>query len=413
MRSSATFILSALAATSAHAQSLTLLGPNALYPSAASADGRVVVGTNTVEYWAWTPDGGLVSIGGAAPGNGIGGQAGVSDDGRFACGTSINPVSALAEASRFDFQTQSWTPLGGIGSSSGGEASSGWGISGDGTTVVGLGWISAGSAHAIRWQAATGMVSLGSTVTGRSTRANGCNTDGSVVVGWQDGSTGFRQGAIWRNGVQTLITWPGGAQLGEASACSSDGTVVVGNGVSSNSFQPWRWTAAGGAVSLGPPPTAGWRGASVDVSADGRRVAAFYRPFPGPATFGQGFLWIEGEGFFNLNTYAASQGITVPAGVVLALPLGISADGYTIVGTARENNVAVGFVLDLPRPTPPACPADLNDDGAVNGDDLGILLGAWGTCASGSACPADLNDDGAVNGDDLGILLGAWGSCPT
>ncbi|MFM8732590.1 MAG: hypothetical protein ACKOGJ_08805, partial [Phycisphaerales bacterium] len=310
-------------------------------------------------------------------------------------------------------QTQSWTPLGGIGSSSGGEASSGWGISGDGTTVVGLGWISAGSAHAIRWQAATGMVSLGSTVTGRSTRANGCNTDGSVVVGWQDGSTGFRQGAIWRNGVQTLITWPGGAQLGEASACSSDGTVVVGNGVSSNSFQPWRWTAAGGAVSLGPPPTAGWRGASVDVSADGRRVAAFYRPFPGPATFGQGFLWIQGEGFFNLNTYAASQGITVPAGVVLALPLGISADGYTIVGTARENNVAVGFVLDLPRPTPPACPADLNDDGAVNGDDLGILLGAWGACASGSACPADLNDDGAVNGDDLGILLGAWGSCPT
>ncbi|MFM9145757.1 MAG: hypothetical protein ACKORL_10490, partial [Phycisphaerales bacterium] len=112
MRSSATFILSALAATSAHAQSLTLLGPNALYPRAASADGRVVVGTNTVEYWAWTPEGGLVSIGGAAPGNGIGGQAGVSNDGRFACGTSINPVSALAEASRFDFQTQSWTPLG-------------------------------------------------------------------------------------------------------------------------------------------------------------------------------------------------------------------------------------------------------------------------------------------------------------
>ncbi|MFM9146260.1 MAG: hypothetical protein ACKORL_13125, partial [Phycisphaerales bacterium] len=87
--------------------------------------------------------------------------------------------------------------------------------------------------------------------------------------------------------------------------------------------------------------------------------------------------------------------------------------GRHVRRAARENNVAVGFVLDLPRPTPPACPADLNDDGAVNGDDLGILLGAWGTCASGSACPADLNDDGAVNGDDLGILLGAWGSCPT
>jgi hypothetical protein len=37
---------------------------------------------------------------------------------------------------------------------------------------------------------------------------------------------------------------------------------------------------------------------------------------------------------------------------------------------------------------------------------LGILLGAWGP-APGN--PADLNDDGAVNGDDLGIMLGDWG----
>jgi hypothetical protein len=54
----------------------------------------------------------------------------------------------------------------------------------------------------------------------------------------------------------------------------------------------------------------------------------------------------------------------------------------------------------------PGRPADLNGDGAVNGDDLGILLGAWGP-APGN--PADLNGDGAVNGDDLGIMLGDWG----
>jgi hypothetical protein len=59
----------------------------------------------------------------------------------------------------------------------------------------------------------------------------------------------------------------------------------------------------------------------------------------------------------------------------------------------------------------PNCPADLNQDNFVNGDDLGILLGAWGQCASGE-CSADLNDDGFVNGDDLGIMLGAWGACP-
>lgn len=48
-------------------------------------------------------------------------------------------------------------------------------------------------------------------------------------------------------------------------------------------------------------------------------------------------------------------------------------------------------------------PGDLNGDGAVNGADLGALLGAWGT-----AGPADLNGNGSVEGADLGILLGNW-----
>lgn len=48
---------------------------------------------------------------------------------------------------------------------------------------------------------------------------------------------------------------------------------------------------------------------------------------------------------------------------------------------------------------------DFNDDGVVDGDDLGTLLGEWGKCPG---CQADLNDDGFVDGDDLGTLLGNW-----
>lgn len=58
--------------------------------------------------------------------------------------------------------------------------------------------------------------------------------------------------------------------------------------------------------------------------------------------------------------------------------------------------------------TPP-CAADLNDDNAVDGADLGRLLGAWG---DPTAVEADLNGDGTVDGADLGSLLGAWGPCP-
>jgi hypothetical protein len=54
-------------------------------------------------------------------------------------------------------------------------------------------------------------------------------------------------------------------------------------------------------------------------------------------------------------------------------------------------------------------PADLNFDGSVDGADLGMLLSAWGPCAStGPRCNADINLDGMVDGADLGALLGAW-----
>lgn len=53
------------------------------------------------------------------------------------------------------------------------------------------------------------------------------------------------------------------------------------------------------------------------------------------------------------------------------------------------------------------CPADLNDDGVVDGSDLAGILGFWG-----SSDPAyDISGDGIVDGTDLSLVLGAWGSC--
>jgi len=75
----------------------------------------------------------------------------------------------------------------------------------------------------------------------------------------------------------------------------------------------------------------------------------------------------------------------------------------------------IGFRLAAPAlPAPPACAADITRDGAVNGADLALLLGAWGTAAgsgAGGAFDADLDDDGLVAGADLAVLLGAWGAC--
>tara|TARA_S200002703_G_C3777196_1_gene239296 strand:+ start:569 stop:1072 length:504 start_codon:yes stop_codon:yes gene_type:complete len=45
--------------------------------------------------------------------------------------------------------------------------------------------------------------------------------------------------------------------------------------------------------------------------------------------------------------------------------------------------------------------SDLNQDGIVDGSDLGSLMSSWGSAGG----PADLNTDGIVDGNDLGILL--------
>jgi hypothetical protein len=54
----------------------------------------------------------------------------------------------------------------------------------------------------------------------------------------------------------------------------------------------------------------------------------------------------------------------------------------------------------------PNCPEDLNGSGAVDAQDITILLNGWGQ-ASG-----DITGDGTTNAQDIAALLNAWGPCP-
>ena len=65
------------------------------------------------------------------------------------------------------------------------------------------------------------------------------------------------------------------------------------------------------------------------------------------------------------------------------------------------------FVTTQLPPPPPACPADIDGNGSVGGEDLAVLLGNWFGIGAG-----DINRDGGVDGTDLATLLGAWGTCP-
>jgi hypothetical protein len=322
------------------------------FPTDASGDGSVVVGDNffTGEYFEWTAGTGIVDIGGQVAGSGVGGQASISDDAMRVSGTYLNTMSGEYEMSLYDRMSGMWTPLGGIGGSSGTEISSGWGISGDGLNTVGLGWIDAGGAHAIQWTEGVGTFDLGSTVPDRSSRANNVDFDGNVVVGWQDSETGFRQAAVWIDGVQTVIMTDAMEPVSEAIAVSADGQWVVGIGAFSTNDEAWRWSQATGLELLGSLGLPGIfpRGFATAISGDGSIIVGFDRPF-GPPTSGEGWIWTEATGLMSLDDYFASLGLANPDNVNFSLPLGISADGRTFCGGGRSDSAfSMGWIVTIP-----------------------------------------------------------------
>lgn len=85
---------------------------------------------------------------------------------------------------------------------------------------------------------------------------------------------------------------------------------------------------------------------------------------------------------------------------------GFNASGQLVIRAGDSvNSVNSVSRIQIGNPAP-ACPADLDDDGDVDGVDLANVLAQWGTAGS-----ADINGDGTVNGVDLSSVLAAWGNC--
>jgi hypothetical protein len=100
--------------------------------------------------------------------------------------------------------------------------------------------------------------------------------------------------------------------------------------------------------------------------------------------------------FFEVSTDAAGL-FELELGPATALSDG---DGFAVDYRFCGGRVAV----DQPAPLP----ADLNQDGTVDVNDLVLLILHWGLCPAGR-CVGDVNCDGAVNVDDLVGLILTWG----
>ena len=344
------------AASAASAQQFWNLGPNRLTTSISEAGAVVGDNLGAGEYFMWGPGAGFANIGGQVAGDGVGGQATISHDGLFVGGTVFNRDSGTHEMGRYNTTTGMWTPLGGIGAVSDAETSSGWGISGDGASVVGLGWVTPGSAHGVQWNGGTGMVDLGSTTAGSSSRANNTNFDGSTVVGWQDNDNG-RQGAVWVNGAQELIFDNDGFGTGEAMSVSNDGAWVSGIRFG-GFFEPaelWRYnTTTDTYEGLGnlPDGTGASTPAGSAMNSDGTLIAGGTWGF-GPAFFGTAIIWEEGIGVQRFSEYLDSRGVAYEAGYSFAYVTDMSPDGTWFTGWGLTPGFEVtSFVVHVPTPGP-------------------------------------------------------------
>lgn len=252
-----------------------------------------------------------------------------------------------------------------------------WGVSADGTVVVGQGYTPGSASQAFRWTQQTGMIGLGYLPNGNSdwisSVAYGVSPDGKTIVGKSHHSTIEPEAFGWTDGAgmtgmgtlgnakpmdseahaasynasvivgrtRTLMThgeafrWtpengmvglgflgsdpPGSAGYSDARGVSVDGTVIVGHSTSSTGSQAFRWTAEGGMVGLGYLP-GGSTSKAFGISADGKVVVG-YSHVRGA---GQPFRWDAQNGMVSLGT--------LPDGSSGGTAFAASADGSVIVG---------------------------------------------------------------------------------
>jgi len=376
-----------LIATVAWSQSLTWLGvsPDGIesLAYAVSADGSVVVGTILnygYDYYGnyydrrrafrWTASGGMQNLG--TLGGNRSEAYGVSANGSVVVGWAEN---ASRQKRAFRWSASSGRMLD-LGTLPGGDSSEAYAISANGYVVVGMSSYYDNSRRyyerAFRWTVDDGMQDLGTLSGYDSSTAYAVSADGAVVVGWAYyyNSGGQRRAFRWTasNGMQDLGHL--GGSNSAAYAVSANGAVVVGE--SRNAARQWqafRWQ--NGVMQPLGTLLGGSESKAHGVSADGSVVVGWAKNAAGQE---RAVRWTA-SGIEDLNTTYASL---LPHGSYLQRATAISPDGRYIVGVGYNapQNRTQAFLLDtLPRCT---LNGDVNGDGRVDDADLLEVLFNFG-----------------------------------
>lgn len=309
---------------------------------------------------------------------------GISADGSTVVGRS-DGVSGYEEPFR-------WTRAGGMVSLGGVPGGTAQGralaVSADGSVIVGSTLVSFGLFPSpFRWTSSGGMVNLGVLSSSGTNEAFGVSDDGETVFG-VSGLEGFR----WTDsgGMVGLGGLGGPVVNSSINAVSSDGQIAAGYGWGGLAGEPARWTSATGMVGIGALGGGGpgeLLGRAHGISADGSTIVGSSTNTNGDT---EAFRWTSASGIVGLGFLGATNNISIATDT--------SADGSIVVGYSRRliSNVQVlgAFIWDASDGM-----RTIEDVLANSGVDLdgATLYSVWGISDDGKTLTGGGRQDGGFS----------------
>ena len=195
----------------------------------------------------------------------------------------------------------------------------------NGTATVGFSDVAGGDWHAFVYTTGGGMVDLGTLATGNAgySIAAAISADGTKIAGAAYTNTTIDRATLWTNGVaQNLGTLPGGsAGFSDAYGISSNGNVVVGWSTATGGFQhAFQWTSGGGMIDLGTISGATGQSVATAANTDGSVIVG-QSITPGGVN-SHAAMWMNAGAAQDLGTISGGNSIA----------FGVSGNGGVVVG---------------------------------------------------------------------------------
>lgn len=192
-----------------------------------------------------------------------------------------------------------------------------YGIADNGESVCGMYWVNGGKTTAFIYNVTTGYTSLQDA--GSSARANCISGDGLVAGGWWQAAS--RVGICWYPAPSGNIM----ATYGESFGTNSTGTYIAGYDNSGIYTKAILWDRVNSSTIIIPLPSGIMEGQAMAVSDSMVTVG-----YSGNAFGSSGFIYIPGQGSFDLQSYLTGLGATNVGNC--GMPLAISRNGRYICG---------------------------------------------------------------------------------